>query len=1033
MTLVMEQQEKDQQEGAPQQDSDEKKYKNKNKVLKSLLREKILEGEVIQNQIVAANKIIEKLEATIKQGQQKADGLNAVIAKHIDTVAARDAIIEEMRLEAQRQAEALKAAVAQTAKARKANQNLDREKSELVEKFIDVSNELDQTQGQLTSLDSELREMQEVKRGLEMKCSQLSHFVKNDMAGKSQRMCELEDQLAEQVKKTNAALQTIESMKITAEKTSSESRAFQHKEEELLKQIEGLKERLEQHQRRAAFAHDQALRGGGGGSGSQDNSQAGSTDRSTLLKEVAALEARLDDQVIAKNAAAERDSKARWELNQVKAELEETKAKAESAKRTQQDAGATVQKVRDEFTQQIEALNSQLGTLRRSNQKLVQELADSKEACGGETLKVEHLRKEKLQLDAQVRQASQGNLEALQLVTEEKQQLLKQRQSLESELGGLREANTVQKSTIGGHTTQAKGFEAKLAQQQQEIQGWMTKHSESLEKAAAVEAKFLNLQQQMEQGGGIAQGLKDELSTIREELSMSRASARQLTQLNEDLSKQLAEARALTEEMRTKADQAQAASERHEKTLEDLHFTNKNLYQSLAATKALSTQVQASKEKLIQEKKVLEQKLKETEDELVEAHEQVQRSEQAVFKMCKLEHELRSRLSTFESRSQEPSHSQEPSFVPSGQHVQGQGGADDQTYAEVMERRTTMDTVKPSEKVIYEGYMAKQPFGFSFSSSFRERLFVLRPQRLDFYHVHGDGSRALRGTIPLTGRIKLRRGVIDNGFGIEIMRLTDPKNCYPMKCASVKDRDQWFRVLDMVLRGVNVDNVASLFQEVQLFGGSIMDGIDLSSRFYVERDKNQAPLWEEAVRGGVPYVVFHIVTFLTTHGLATEGLFRIPGNHATIKQMCDAYAKGTDIALTQVHDAAGVLKKYLMSLKEPVVPERLTALMIVISRDAQVSEEEKWRRLRVECERLPKPNYRVLKFLVDFLFQVAAQSHVNKMTAENLACVFGPTLLFLPKVEGIEQVSNARANTVCLRTLLEGAQEIFMAATVPAE
>ena len=43
--------------------------------------------------------------------------------------------------------------------------------------------------------------------------------------------------------------------------------------------------------------------------------------------------------------------------------------------------------------------------------------------------------------------------------------------------------------------------------------------------------------------------------------------------------------------------------------------------------------------------------------------------------------------------------------------------------------------------------------------------------------------------------------------------------------------------------------------------------------------------------------------------------------------------------------------------------------------------------------KLPAQNYKTLKFLVEFLSEVASHSSVNKMDAKNLSYVFGPNFL----------------------------------------
>ena len=47
---------------------------------------------------------------------------------------------------------------------------------------------------------------------------------------------------------------------------------------------------------------------------------------------------------------------------------------------------------------------------------------------------------------------------------------------------------------------------------------------------------------------------------------------------------------------------------------------------------------------------------------------------------------------------------------------------------------------------------------------------------------------------------------------------------------------------------------------------------------------------------------------------------------------------------------------------------------------------------RLLHDELPDENYYILKFIIQFLNEVAKESAVNKMTAENLGVVFGANL-----------------------------------------
>ncbi|KAF6770574.1 hypothetical protein AHF37_11267, partial [Paragonimus kellicotti] len=122
------------------------------------------------------------------------------------------------------------------------------------------------------------------------------------------------------------------------------------------------------------------------------------------------------------------------------------------------------------------------------------------------------------------------------------------------------------------------------------------------------------------------------------------------------------------------------------------------------------------------------------------------------------------------------------------------------------------------------------------------------------------------------------------------------------------------------------------------------------------------------------------------------------GAQNVIQELADAY----DVAATgpilqpdqhNVHVAAGLLKLYLRELPEPIIPfdfyERLkaTGFHIADGQDLTV--------LIRTLEMLPAPNYHLLQFLCQFLFEVSKYSQSNLMTIENLASVFAPNVLRL--------------------------------------
>jgi len=142
----------------------------------------------------------------------------------------------------------------------------------------------------------------------------------------------------------------------------------------------------------------------------------------------------------------------------------------------------------------------------------------------------------------------------------------------------------------------------------------------------------------------------------------------------------------------------------------------------------------------------------------------------------------------------------------------------------------------------------------------------------------------------------------------------------------------------------------------------------------------------------VPRVCFETIEYLKKNGLMEPGLFRVSGNTDLMQLIKEQYSNSEEVKLTDVHDAAGVLKQYLRKLPEPLIPFSHYGEFI---RVGTLSPKDPTRngKLRELLSRLPKVNFALLTYLMRFLKEVSKNSDVNKMTPDNIAIVFAPNLL----------------------------------------
>ncbi|XP_044936940.1 GEM-interacting protein isoform X4 [Mustela putorius furo] len=153
--------------------------------------------------------------------------------------------------------------------------------------------------------------------------------------------------------------------------------------------------------------------------------------------------------------------------------------------------------------------------------------------------------------------------------------------------------------------------------------------------------------------------------------------------------------------------------------------------------------------------------------------------------------------------------------------------------------------------------------------------------------------------------------------------------------------------------------------------------------------------------------------FMVSGTECEEGIYRVSGSRVRVERLCQAFENGralVDMSGNSPHDVSSVLKRFLQELTDPVVPFHLYDAFISLAKTLHADpghdpgtpspSPEVIRSLKTLLVQLPDSNYSTLRHLVAHLFRVAAQFEENKMSANNLGIVFGPTLLRPPDGPG---------------------------------
>ncbi|BGP41512.1 GTPase activating protein (GAP) for Rho1p [Rhodotorula kratochvilovae] len=180
----------------------------------------------------------------------------------------------------------------------------------------------------------------------------------------------------------------------------------------------------------------------------------------------------------------------------------------------------------------------------------------------------------------------------------------------------------------------------------------------------------------------------------------------------------------------------------------------------------------------------------------------------------------------------------------------------------------------------------------------------------------------------------------------------------------------------------------------RVFGVPLNDSLQYASVAIslIAEDGNQY------VYGYVPIVVAKCGMMLKETATQTEGIFRVSGSNKRINQLQAVfdepprYGKDFDWTGYSVHDAASILRRYLNSLPEPVIPAGLYLDFTAVLQKSQpiAASIEAYRHL---ISLLPPASRYLLLYLLDFLSVFARCSDKNLMTASNLAVVFQPGLV----------------------------------------
>ncbi|KAI1295752.1 hypothetical protein F5Y03DRAFT_399228 [Xylaria venustula] len=180
----------------------------------------------------------------------------------------------------------------------------------------------------------------------------------------------------------------------------------------------------------------------------------------------------------------------------------------------------------------------------------------------------------------------------------------------------------------------------------------------------------------------------------------------------------------------------------------------------------------------------------------------------------------------------------------------------------------------------------------------------------------------------------------------------------------------------------------------------------------------------------VPMVVHQCIQAVDLYGLAVEGIYRLSGSSMHVNKLKSLFDTDQESHILDfrnpenffhdVNSVAGLLKQFLRDLPEPLLTsENYSAFIEAAKQDDDIVRRDS---MHAIINGLPDPNYATLRALALHLYRVMENSTVNRMNSQNLAIVFGPTLMGTAPGSNI---TDAAWQVRVVDTILQNTYQIF--------
>lgn len=171
---------------------------------------------------------------------------------------------------------------------------------------------------------------------------------------------------------------------------------------------------------------------------------------------------------------------------------------------------------------------------------------------------------------------------------------------------------------------------------------------------------------------------------------------------------------------------------------------------------------------------------------------------------------------------------------------------------------------------------------------------------------------------------------------------------------------------------------------------------------------------QQLTKDDVPVLVDKCINFVYAHGSMSEGVYRKSGSENSIQKLLtlfriDAFSVQITRSEYNEHDVANALKRFMRDLPDRLLGKYSASFVSVAEMKVKAEKIVAYKELLM---RLPSIEFHTLRKIIGHLNFIHSQKTRNKMGVDNLAIVWGPTLLENKQSQNEIQFSQKEADVV---------------------